>query len=96
MSLECRSSTLLRDDEAPHGKIFPDMGGTSSFVTTIDAIQAERKKGISDAISVWKKRNKNDDTEPKLRARYYRTRQLMKNFAAALDALEDRAPSAQK
>jgi hypothetical protein len=74
-------------------KAFPDIRALSTFVTEVDAIEAERKKGISDAIIVWKRRNKNDDTEPKLRARYYRQQRLMKNLAAALDGLEHQAPS---
>jgi hypothetical protein len=74
-------------------KAFPDIRALSTFVTEVDAIEAERKKGISDAIIVWKRRNKNDDTEPKLRARYYRQQRLMKKLAAALDGLEHQAPS---
>jgi hypothetical protein len=40
----------------------------------VDAILVERNKGISDAIRVWKQRNKSRDTEPRLKARYYRER----------------------
>jgi hypothetical protein len=58
----------------------------SPFVREIDAIKAERKKGISDAVRVWKQRNKSSATEGALRARYKRGRQLIKDLAAVLKA----------
>jgi hypothetical protein len=54
-------------------KLFPTIFGRSRFVSEVDAIAAKRKRGIRDAVIVWKSRNKsNDDTEETLRGRYYR------------------------
>jgi hypothetical protein len=74
-------------------KAFPDIRALSTFVTEVDAIEAEREKGITDAIRMWTRRNENKDSVPKLRARYYRERYRMQNLAAALDGLEHQAPS---
>jgi hypothetical protein len=63
---------LKRGKGAPP-KLFPTIFGRSRFVSEVDAIAAKRKRGIRDAVIVWKSRNKsNDDTEETLRGRYYR------------------------
>jgi hypothetical protein len=77
-------------------KHFRDIRDPGPLVREVNQIEAERKKGISDAVSVWKKRNKNTDSEQKLRARYYRGRRSIRNLAplsAALEALADRSSS---
>jgi hypothetical protein len=74
-------------------KRFIDIRDPSQFLREVDAIRAERKIGISDAIRVWKKQNKSTNTQPILRRQYYLERDREKEFAAAFDAFIGREPS---
>jgi hypothetical protein len=61
----------------------------SPFVGEIDAIAAERKKGISDALRMWQRRKNSSATIEALRARYMRGRQLIRDFAAMSNSAVD-------
>jgi len=56
----------------------------------VNLILIERKKGITDAIRAWKKRNNSKDSVPRLEARYYRERRMIKKLAMEMNTAMDR------
>jgi hypothetical protein len=74
-------------------KRFIDIRDPSPFLREVDAIRAENKVQISDAIRAWKRQNKSSETEPRLRRRYYLERDREKEIAAAFRSLIDQERS---